>query len=255
VVLKYFKIQISSTKVLTKFQVQWRGTAGWLHTPQRESDTKETFEFSENFSLHSAKALKRFLKARMLGCGGSLADAAASHDPAHVQHLRGDTAHERAACLAVELEAKLATSAFAKSPAAGNTANLSGSAPAKPPAAGNPVYRLEHRGAARVADVWPWEPQDDEAWKKDDMHDKLLLARNAQAAGKRVDIETDHANVIISGGYEGWRMRTLAATVPPHQLKLFRFAFERWRKGSARVLPSSRPSLLRLSGVTMDGAY
>jgi len=236
---------------------------------ERESDNKETFEFSENFSLHSAKALKRFLKARMLACGGSLdADAVASDDPAHAQHVRGETtpsAHERAACLAVELEAKLATPAFAKTPAAGHTADLSGSASPKPPAAGNPVYRLEHRCAARVADVWPWEPQDDEAWKKDDMHDKLLLARqrsdlgtdarNAHAVGKGVDTETDHANVIISGGYEGWRMRTVAANLPPHLLKLFRFAFERWRKGSARALPSSRPSLLRLSGVTTDRAY
>ena len=98
-----------------------------------------------------------------------------------------------------------------------------------------PPFVLTCSSAVEAAAKWPWDEQDDEDLSAMERKDQILLARQQRdgerlhSSAKARDAESgDQHQDIMSGGYQGWRPATVAATLPAEERAMLAMSLRRW---------------------------
>ena len=230
--------------------VTWRGTSGWMEhdeasddkfkvkpvraglaqepegelpPPDKRGPQDQASGTLAEFPRVAEKAFKRFVASKI-----RQAQPKAEHGEGH-QELVAPTAEERAAQVAARLQRQR---------------------PRQHPA-GSAVV-LECAVAKEAATKWPWDEQDEQDLAAMVRTDEIMLARQRRG-GKRLAEAEKEDKVIMSGGYEGWRPSTIAATLPAADRTALLMSLKRWRSytkttkgqgaaGVGGVVPGSTPT-------------
>ena len=159
-------------------------------------------DFAE-FSATAHKAMQRFLASKLRENDGRPDSPRQCQDG----ELLLESAEDRAAQVAVRLSS--------------TKIGQQKAAPAQ-------AFVLECSSTPEAATKWPWDEQDEQDLQDIERKDEILLARQRRQGERATQHENANTDIMFSGGYQGWRKATVAATLPADDRKTLAMSLRRW---------------------------
>jgi hypothetical protein len=159
-------------------------------------------DFAE-FSATAHKAMQRFLASKLRETDG--------RPDSPRQSQGGELLLESAEDRAAQVAARLSSAKIGQQKAA----------PAK-------AFVLECSSAPEAATKWPWDEQDEQDLQDIARKDEILLARQRREGERATQDEKANTDIMFSGGYQGWRKATVAATLPADDRQTLAMSLRRW---------------------------